>query len=137
MAGMRLAIHGLPRPKFLILLLVVATGAWAHLAGEARGTGGATASVPAIPWGILNPLSRDKSIGFRLTEAQLVGVEVRDFGGNALYAQPPSTYPAGSFVVPWNGRDASGRHAPAGLYELRYEFPDRDVHRLLVLGGIP
>ncbi len=134
---MKLRIHGLPRPKFVILLLVVAAGAWAHLAGEARGTGGATAWVPAVSWGILNPVSREKQIEFRLTEAQLVGVEVRDLGGNALYRLPPSTYPAGSFSVPWNGRDAAGRHAPAGLYELRYEFPDREVHRLLVLGGFP
>lgn len=134
---MRLAIHGLPRPRFVILLLIVAAGAWAHLAGEAKGTGGATASVPAVSWGILNPLSREKSIEFRLTEAQVVGVEVRDFAGIPLYALPPSMYPAGSFDVPWNGRDATGRHAPAGLYELRYEFPDREVHRLLVLGGFP
>ena len=146
---MKPRLHGAPSPGFVILLLIVGAGAWAHSRGrEPVASGGVwtmdvpvphTASAPGVSWKALDPFGRSKVLEFTVRETQTVGVGVYDAAGRLVHSVEASMFPPGTFQLPWDGReDLSGREAPPGLYVVRYDFGGSWMaRRLLVLGASP
>jgi flagellar hook assembly protein FlgD len=50
-----------------------------------------------------------------------VRFKVFDAGGRIVQSLFDGVVPAGSFVVPWDGRDSRGRSVPVGVYLYRLE----------------
>lgn len=145
---MRFRIHGAPRPGLLILLALLAAGAWKHLerrdATPSEGVWAVpgpvahTASVPLLTLDALDPFGRSKGLVFALDEAQRVEIGVYDTAARLVYRVPASVFSTGRYRVTWDGRDTQGREVPPGLYVVRYDFGDTwSARRLVVLGGIP
>ena len=143
---MKLHVDGAPHPGFVILLVLTAAGAWFHLRSRPVVVAGTdwiadapvahTASAPVLSWKALDPSGRAKTLVFTVQETQRVGVGVYDTAGRLVHSVAASTFPPGTFELPWDGReDATGRHAPPGLYVVRYDFAGAwSARRLLVLG---
>jgi hypothetical protein len=66
-----------------------------------------------------NPFARRTSVRFDLAEPSTAELTVFDAAGRRLATLVQGERPAGSHVTIWDGRDASGRTAPAGTYFLR------------------
>jgi photosystem II stability/assembly factor-like uncharacterized protein len=102
-----------------------------------RGQGGQTASVfpmhvefgPAVP----NPFRQAVRLRFALSRAGNVGLRVFDVSGRLTRDVGKSELPAGYHSACWDGRDASGRLAPAGTYFLRLGVDERTYVRRVVL----
>jgi hypothetical protein len=144
---MTFRVSGAPRPGLLILLAIVAWGAWSRLGRhEAPAADGVwvtptpaahTARVP-FSFSRLDPWARTKELSFVLTEAQTVGVSVYDASGRLVRRVPPATFPAGRFAIPWDERDEQGREVARGVYFARYDFGGAwSLRRLLFVGGMP
>ena len=61
-------------------------------------------------------------LGFRLPRAGRARVGIFDAEGRRVATLPPIDRPAGEWQVRWDGRDAGGRHLPAGMYFAVVEF---------------
>ena len=98
----------------------------------------ATAVEAALPpRGLLwpNPVrtGRGVSLAFDLAEG-LVALDVFDVRGRAIATVAARSEPPGRRVLAWDGRDAAGCAAPAGVYFVRARLGDRDVrHRVVVI----
>ena len=72
----------------------------------------------AAPWP--NPSARATHLRFRLPAAAAVRAEVFDVAGRRVISLIDGTrLDAGEHRLTWDGRDASGRRAAAGLYQVR------------------
>ena len=60
-------------------------------------------------------------IPFVLTRPGRVVVDVNDLAGRRVRGLADEWREAGEQAVSWDGRDASGRDTPAGLYIIRLE----------------
>jgi hypothetical protein len=72
---------------------------------------------PAAP----NPSRGEAIIHFALPVAGAVRLSVFDVAGRRVTGTGSSTLPAGAHTWSWDGRDAAGRLAPAGVYVVRLE----------------
>jgi len=63
-----------------------------------------------------NPFSRATTIRFRLGHSGNTAVEIFDVNGALVKRLPDSWRPAGPHSVDWDGRGATGRLLPAGVY---------------------
>lgn len=67
-----------------------------------------------------NPFARGTSIAYRVRETDLVSVTVYDVTGAVVRRiSPEQRRGPGVHVVAWDGRDASGRDLPSGMYFYR------------------
>ena len=80
-----------------------------------------------------NPTRAGSRLAFSLTSAAPVRIEVYDIGGRVLQRVLDATLAAGDHTAVWDGRDAAGRAAPAGLYLVRVRIGDSTTARRLVL----
>ena len=72
---------------------------------------------PAAP----NPFREGTSLRFELPRAGVVRLGLYGVRGRLVRALVDGERPAGTHSVRWDGRDAAGRPAAAGLYFLRLE----------------
>jgi hypothetical protein len=56
---------------------------------------------------------------FTLPQAGEANLELYDVAGRRVWSHAMGTLPAGQHSAEWNGRDASGRRAPSGVYFVR------------------
>ena len=68
-----------------------------------------------------NPFNPDTAIRFELLERAEVRLSVYNLKGQLVNTIASGLYPAGAHQASWNGRDASGRDAAAGIYIYRLE----------------
>jgi hypothetical protein len=74
------------------------------------------------PWP--NPAAGDVRLVLDLPERGDVNVEVADVTGRRIATLYRGTASAGPLTLAWDGRDATGREAPAGLYFARADVRD-------------
>ncbi len=85
---------------------------------------------PVLP----NPVTRAARLTFDLPADERVRVGIYDAGGRLLRVLHDGPLAAGSHGLCWDGRDAHGQQAPAGVYWARLATADqRRAARLLVL----
>jgi glucose/arabinose dehydrogenase len=66
------------------------------------------------------PFRADLTLDLTLTRAEAASVDVFDARGRLVRRLLRRTLPAGAHTLMWDGRDASNRRAPAGIYFVRY-----------------
>jgi hypothetical protein len=94
---------------------------------DAASTGEVTAVEPAtvrplafaLRGATPNPARTLAHIAFDLPAQAAVSLQVFDVSGRVVRTLAHSSMPAGAHVVAWDGRDANGRRAPAGVYLYR------------------
>jgi hypothetical protein len=70
-----------------------------------------------------NPMSSGQiSIHFGLATADHVRAAIYDVSGREIAVLADGPFGAGEHVLPWNGSDAQGRHAAAGVYFTRFTY---------------
>ncbi len=79
-----------------------------------------------------NPFLGGSSIGFTLPRADDVSLGVYDLSGRAVRVLQRGRLAAGEHEVRWNGRDAHGGWAPAGVYFVRLDGTGLRVQSKLV-----
>ena len=105
-----------------------------HLVSPAVAQAGASALVPAAEEPAVarvtrveleqsrpNPASGPLEIGFSLPEAGWADVRVYDVQGREVRTLAAREFAAGRQSVVWDGRDASGREVPRGIYLYRLQ----------------
>ena len=76
-----------------------------------------------------NPTHAGVTFEFANARAGAVRAEVFDATGRRLAVVLDRAFEPGIHAASWNGRDASGGHAPAGVYYLRLRTPDVEQTR--------
>ncbi len=80
-----------------------------------------------------NPATGTVRFTLAVSHVQSVRLTVSDIAGRRVAMLQNGVLEAGEYPFEWRGADDSGRHAPAGLYFLRLDTPDRRETRRLVL----
>jgi hypothetical protein len=80
-------------------------------------------SAPRILGARPNPFAASTEIPFSLPSPSHVSVRVYDVTGRLVKTLLDATEPAGAGRVTWDGRDASGRSAPTGVYFVKLNTP--------------
>jgi hypothetical protein len=91
--------------------------------------GGPTLRMQASP----NPFSGNTLLVFELPRGQQVSLEIFDLRGRRLTTLVDTDLPAGPHTRSWDGRDASGRPQPAGIYFYRLRGNDGDLVKRITL----
>jgi hypothetical protein len=101
------------------------------VADESPGVSGlSTVGVPLpmpVPSGLAlaptapNPFRSDVRIDYTLPSPGRVRITIHDVSGRTIATLVDAAEAAGSHAAHWNGREASGRPAPAGLYVVRLD----------------
>lgn len=82
-----------------------------------------------------NPFAGGTTLFFTLAEAAPVRVEILDVSGRRVRLLLDEPLPPGTYDAGWDGRDARGRSAAAGVYFFRLQAgADRAVRKLVRLG---
>lgn len=76
-----------------------------------------------------NPASREVHVAFTLATPATVRVSVIDAAGRRVRELAARRFAAGRATLAWDGRDGSGRTAPAGLYFVRVDAAGRTLSR--------
>ena len=96
----------------------------------------ATDAPPAAAWlqaGVPNPFTVSTEIAYSLPSAAHLELGVYDVSGRKVAGLAQGTELAGRHVVRWDGRNASGRPLPAGIYFVRLNLPGHQEARKIVL----
>ncbi len=81
-----------------------------------------------------NPFNANTFIKIELERAAFITLHIFDVQGHRLAQLVHSFQPAGTYFVPWDGRDAEGNLLSSGVYYYRLMSEDiRIVKRLMVL----
>jgi hypothetical protein len=91
---------------------------------SAVATGGPVAGAPRA-FSAPNPFRGATSIRFQMAQPGRASVEVFDASGALVKRMPLAWHPAGPQVMEWDGNDARGGRAPAGVYFWRVEAGDQ------------
>ena len=85
--------------------------------GTLTGVGAvATAATPPRAFSAPNPFSRETSIHFTLKQASPVTIGIYDVRGVLVRRIETTPLSSGAQAIDWDGKDARGHAAPAGLY---------------------
>ncbi len=68
-----------------------------------------------------NPFRSASSLRYALPGAGKVTITIRDLQGSVVRTLIDAIEPGGTHIATWDGRDAAGREAPAGVYLARLE----------------
>jgi hypothetical protein len=79
-----------------------------------------------------NPSRGDVTFRFSLPASALVGLDVLDLAGRAVTRMSAHNFAAGWHDFVWDGRAASGHHAPPGVYFIRLETPGTRLSRVII-----
>jgi flagellar hook capping protein FlgD len=74
-----------------------------------------------------NPTSGHADLSFDLPAAGQIRIGVYDLAGRRVSVLADEWRDAGRHALKWNGRDAAGRRAPAGIYVVRLEASGSEV----------
>jgi hypothetical protein len=91
---------------------------------------------PAAAWleaGVPNPFTVSTEIAYALPNAAHLELGVYDVSGRKVATLAQGTELAGRHVVRWDGRSATGRPLPAGIYFVRLDLPGHQEARKMVL----
>jgi hypothetical protein len=88
---------------------------------------------PALHAAFPNPFNPAVSIRFSLAEPARLLLAVHDAAGRRVATLADAPYDSGEFTLSWDGRDASGRPAPTGIYFVRMETGSFRAARKIVL----
>ncbi len=80
-----------------------------------------------------NPMTRRAEVRFTLSEPGSARCVVHDIAGRQVAVLLDAGRPSGEQVVAWDGMDAGGARAPAGLYFITVRTPLDSVTRKVVL----
>ncbi len=80
-----------------------------------------------------NPFTASTRLEFSLDRARDVRVEILDVSGRRVTTLATGLFAAGPHVLDWDGRDAQGRPAAAGIYFCRLRADDTTLTRRMVL----
>jgi subtilisin family serine protease len=80
-----------------------------------------------------NPFTASTRLEFSLDRSREVRVEVLDVSGRRVTTLATGLFAAGPHVLDWDGRDAQGRPAAAGIYFCRLRADDTTLTRRMVL----
>jgi subtilisin family serine protease len=80
-----------------------------------------------------NPFTASTRLEFSLDRAREVRVEVLDVAGRRVTTLATGLFAAGPHALDWDGRDAQGRPAAAGIYFCRLRADDTTLTRRMVL----
>ena len=97
--------------------------------GVAPGSSGAEFALLAEP----NPFRSGTSLAFRVERSSDVRLRILDIAGRTVRLLMNAKLPPGDHHARWDGRDASGRQAPAGSYFARLEMNGRVKTTRMVL----
>jgi hypothetical protein len=70
-----------------------------------------------------NPFRASTTISFELPQAGPVKLQVFDILGRHVATLEDQKLPAGSYAIPWSGKDESGKTVAPGIYFYRLETP--------------
>ena len=104
---------------------------------KAAGSGAAAAA--ALPGTLQarmesgNPSSGQARLSYRLTRSGPVRVRVYDARGSLVRSLDDRVAQAGSHMIAWDGRSASGSAAPSGVYWMRVDSPEGSAVRKVAL----
>jgi len=109
-----------PNGTHITILIVARTlSDAAHIRGaiDVVKRGASTTTSIAAP----NPLRPESSISYSVENSGSVSVRIFSAAGRLVrsFSQQPAA--AGSYRVPWNGRDDAGKPVPSGIYFIRVE----------------
>jgi hypothetical protein len=96
------------------------------------GSGPAAGLGPGLLTGAPNPFSRATRLTFTLAHPGPVSLRVFDIHGREVRTLVRDTRGVGSHSVNWDGRDARGAGAPAGIYFLRLEADGAALARRII-----
>jgi hypothetical protein len=133
-------VTGLPRPRFLVLLAIVAAGGLLHHGRhETPAPEGLWASAAPLAHTASVPLFvRASELSFSLAESQTVEVDVFDASGRLVRRFPASTFPPGDHAISWDHCNERGREVAGGFYLARFDFGGAwSARRLLWTSGMP
>lgn len=80
-----------------------------------------------------NPFNPSTKLDFSLSEKSDVHLAVYNLQGQLVNTLAQGTYQAGSYSVQWNGRDANGREAAAGVYIYRISSQNQNSCKKMIL----
>jgi hypothetical protein len=80
-----------------------------------------------------NPVRGSTRVRLTIATGGRVRADVLDVRGRRVARLLDGVLPAGEHMIPWGGRDASGRRASAGIYWIRVEAAGEQAARSLVL----
>lgn len=79
-----------------------------------------------------NPFGRNTGLAFTLAQRGDLRVDLFDVSGRRVRTLERAGAPAGEHVLTWDGRDASGRLLPSGIYMAAWRAGDASGSRRLV-----
>jgi len=80
-----------------------------------------------------NPMVSETRLSYRLPRGQNVQITVHDLRGRLVRILFNGASGEGEHAVMWDGRDARGRHAPAGVYLVNMKTQQGDLTQRVVL----
>ena len=80
-----------------------------------------------------NPFNPSTTIGFSLSAAGRVTLDVYDVSGARVRALAAGAYAAGAHSISWDGRNDRGESAPSGIYFCRLRAGKETLSRTMVL----
>jgi hypothetical protein len=96
------------------------------------GTAGAPPA-PSLSQNVPNPFRPGTTLRYALAHPTHVRLAIYDVTGREIRVLVDAVRPSGTSTVTWDGRDAHGRPASAGIYLARLEVEGRILTRKLVL----
>lgn len=89
-----------------------------------------TRLLPSVP----HPMRERSSVRFELAAAQRIQLDILAVDGRAVRTLASGWRAAGSYALPWDGRDDRGQRVSPGVYFVRLRVADRsETGRLIVL----
>jgi cyclophilin family peptidyl-prolyl cis-trans isomerase len=76
-----------------------------------------------------NPFKNQLEISCELKESQSISLDVFNLKGQKISEISSGDQSAGTILLNWDGRDAAGIPAPAGVYLLRMQSPQGSIYR--------
>jgi subtilisin family serine protease len=105
--------------------------------GQSLAVGVGASGAPALRLAARpNPFAGSTELAFTLAAPGAVALDVLDAAGRRVRRLAAGGFAAGEHSVRWDGRDAAGRGAPAGLYFVRLDAAgSARIARVVHLGG--
>jgi len=79
-----------------------------------------------------NPFNPETRISFQLPEASTVVLKIFNVRGDEICALVNEKKDAGYHQLLWNGKDASGREVPSGVYVIMMNAGELQMNRKMV-----
>jgi len=96
--------------------------------------GGVSPMMHVLYQNVPNPFNPSTSIPYMLERSAHVTIGIYDVSGSRVISLDEGMKASGVHAVIWNGRDASGRALPSGVYFYRFEgFANSPVRKMVLV----